>query len=604
MTLTGFTTFTEVVRERARTQPHHDALIFLHDDDSAKGPEHLTYGALDAAARSVAVRLRDHGAQGQPVLLLHPQGPEFLKAFIGCLYAGAVAVPAPLPGDRGERLHRVSGILRDCGARLVLTDQEHAPDISLWLAMSGLGEAVCMATDVDEADGEDTWRPPHLGPDDLAVLQYTSGPTSEPRGVMISHRNLLANQIVLQRMLRTTPADRLGGWLPHHHDMGLVAQLLHPLWLGGCGVRMSSASFVAGPARWLRSFQDYGVTVGGGPDFAYDLCVRRVTDAQLAELDLSGWRLALGGTEPVRPATLEAFAERFAPAGFRREALYPGYGLAESTLVVSGGTPGLPYLARDFDPDRLAQGELRQAPPGGPARTLVAAGRPVGCDLRIVDPVDGSELPPGRVGEIWLRGDSVAQGYWQRPEETARSFHAVLDSGEGGFLRTGDLGVLDANRLYVTGRLKDVLTLGGRTIHPQDVEGVVREAGPALGAGSGAVFTVDAEREHLVVVHEVRAAPTDGERLRTLARRIQTLVGQDFEVPAGNVVLVRPGSVRRTTSGKARRQAVRELFLAGEMESVHETLTPDVRALVRPEHTLLGHDLLQSTVPVEQDLAW
>ena len=600
LTLTAaFTTFTRQLGERAAALGDADALVFLRDGaDRADGPdgagaEHLTYATLDRRARALAVRLREHGAEGRPVLLLYPPGPEFLVAFTGCLYAGAVAVPAPLPGDRGERLQRVSGILKDTVARLVLTDAAHAADTSLWLAVSGGGETVCLATDIDtgvpgvhggahSGTEADDWRPPAVGPDDLAFLQYTSGSTSKPRGVMVTHRNLMANQAALQRLLGTTADDRFGNWLPHYHDMGLIAHLLHPLYLGTTAVQMAPAAFIKRPVGWLRAFGDHGLTVGGGPNFSYDLCTRRVTDAQLDELDLSSWRLALCGAEPVRARTLDAFARRFAPAGLRASSLYPGYGLAEATLAVSGGRPGLPAGRLTVDAAALEHDELRPPAAGRPTRTLVGSGRIHGddFDLRVVDPVACAEMPPGRVGEIWLRGDSVARGYWHSPLDTDDTFGATLADVPGEFLRTGDLGVVDDGELYITGRLKEVVILNGRNIYPQDVEWAIREIEPALGTGNGAVFTVGADREQLVVVQEARVPRQETDRLRDLTRAVQTLVGQDFDVPAGNVVLVRPGTVRRTTSGKVQRTLMRRLFLDGEITPLYEVLDPAVRDLI------------------------
>lgn len=601
--MTSHSTFTEVVRQRAGERGGADAHVFLHDDGTA---EHVTFTALDTAARALAVRLRALGAAGEPVLLLHPPGAEFLRAFTGCLYAGAVAVPAPLPGDRGERLQRVSGILRDTGARVVLTDAAHAAEVSLWLAMAGRGEVVCLATDAIGAAGDPgpgAYEDPGTGPDDLAFLQYTSGSTSRPRGVMVSHRNLLANQEAFREAFGTTPEDRFASWLPHHHDLGLIGQLLHPLWLGATSVQMSAASFVRRPVRWLRAIDTYGATVSSAPDFAYDLCVRRVTDEQLAGLDLSRWRVALNGAEPVRHRTLDAFAERFAAAGLRPGSLCAAYGLAEATLFVSGGVPGEGPVRRTVDAAALERDELRPARAGEPVRTLVSSGRVRGHELRVTGP-DGRQLPPGRVGEIELRGDSVARGYWRNREETEQAFGTGPRGGSGPFLRTGDLGVLDDGELYVTGRLKEVAVLSGRTLYPQDVEGAVRALSPAFAAGHGAVFTVDAGREQLVVLQEVREQDTDWEQLRILARRVQTLVGQDFEVPGGNVLLVRPGTVRRTTSGKVRRTLMRELFLAGELAGVYEVLDPDVRGLIRPWNTVLGNDLLQPVGGTAQGTVW
>lgn len=593
-TLTSlFSTFTECVVERAEALAHQDAHLFLPDEPDREA-ERLTFAQLDTAARTLAVRLRERGAQGRPVLLLYRPGPEFLKAVTGCLYAGAVAVPAPLPGDRQERLRRVTGILRDTGAPLVLTDSANAPEVSLWLAMSGRPDAVCLATDADEGADPADWTVPALAPDDLAFVQYTSGSTGQPRGVMVSHRNLLANQEAVRRVLGSRPDDRFLSWLPHYHDLGLVAHLLHPLWLGAPSLQMPARSFIKRPVRWLRAIEEYGATVSSGPNFAYDLCVKRVTDEQLAALDLSRWRLALYGAEPVRHQTLEAFAARFAPAGLRKEALFPAYGLAEATLCVSGGVPGRAHRHRVVDAAGLERGELCEPRPGEPVRALVANGTADEFDLRVVD-ADRRVLPEGRVGEIWVRGDSVARGYWRKPGETALTFRARLADGEGGFLRTGDLGAVHDGELYVTGRLKEVIILNGRNLYPQDVEWAVREVSGALASEHGAVFTVHAEREQLVVVHEVRAPHADWERLRALARRVQSFIGQEFEVPAGNVILVEPGTVRRTTSGKIQRTQMRGLFLSGELTGLYEVLDPAVRALVRPRQARLGDELLGST---------
>ncbi|MEU6479300.1 fatty acyl-AMP ligase [Streptomyces sp. NPDC047017] len=597
MQLSRFATFTDLVRTRCAEFAGDDAHIQLRDAKDGPDADRLTYGELDRAARRVARALRAHGVEGRPVLLMYPGSLEFLKAFTGCLYAGAVAVPAPLPeGTAHGRLGRSSSMLRDCGAKVVLTDRASAPDVALWLATEGCGDdVVCVASDALKPDAADeTWQPPATGPDDLAFLQYTSGSVSEPRGVMVTHRNLLANQAALQRVLGTTPEDRFGGWLPLYHDMGLIAHLLHPIWLGSASVMLSPTAFIRRPLRWLQAIDSHRVTIGGGPNFCYDLALRRVTDEQIGRLDLSRWRLALNGAEPVRADTLDAFARRFAAAGLRAEAMYPCYGLAEATLVVSGGVRGEGFRRRAVDAAALARDTVVTAEPGQDSRTLVSSGRITDFDVRIVDPVGYRELPEGAVGEIWLRGDSVAAGYHGRPEQSEATFRAVLDNGEGGFLRTGDLGVLDDGQLYVTGRLKEVVIINGRNLYPQDVEHAVKALHPALAAGSGAAFSVEAGREQLVLVQEVRGGQLDGPRLRELAQHIQQLIGKDFHVPAGNVLLVRPGTVRRTTSGKVQRTLMRKEFLAGEVHGEYEVFDPAVRALVRPDDVLLGQGLLQS----------
>ena len=591
-----FATFTELVRERTAELGDADAHVFLRESRDGSHAEHLTYAELDREARRIASALREQGAAGQPVLLLYPTTTEFLKAFVGCLYAGAIAVPAPLPGDagHGKRLSRTRMVLQDTGARLVLTDTASAPEVALWLSMAEGQRTVCLATDTPGLGDSDSFRPVRSRADDLAFLQYTSGSVADPRGVMVSQRNLMANQESLAKLLRTTREDRFGGWLPHFHDMGLIAHLLHPIWLGSMSVQMSPVSFIKRPVRWLQSIERYGVTAGGGPNFCYDLCLRRVTDEQIAGLDLSRWRLALNGAEPVRADTLAGFIRRFAPAGLRAEAVYPSYGLAEATLVVSGGVPGTGHTEREIDPAALERDRLEAAVPGRPARTLVGAGQVADLDARIVDPVTHRELPTGVVGEIWLRGDSIAQGYWKRPTESELTFHATLNEEESGFLRTGDLGVLRGGELYVTGRLKELIILNGRNVYPQDVEWAVKSVEPFLTSGTGAVFAVEGGgREQLVVVQEVRGAGTDAGGMRVLAQRIQEMIGKEFNVPAGNVLLVRPGTVRRTTSGKVQRTLMRKLFLGGGLRGEYEVLDPQIRFLTRANESLLGDDLLR-----------
>ncbi|MQS14900.1 fatty acyl-AMP ligase [Streptomyces kaniharaensis] len=594
--MAGFRTFTELMLDRAEQQPEADAHIELSHSPAGVAERRLTYGELDRTARRIASLIRRHGGEGSPVLLLYPSTADFLAAYVGCLYAGAIGVPAPMPstGGRAARaVDRVTGVLQDSAARLVLTGSASAPDVSLWLATARAEGVTCVVTDDPDRGDADDWRRPRTGADDLAFLQYTSGSVSRPRGVMVSHRNLIANHEALQATLRTTGEDRFGGWLPHFHDMGFIAHLLHPLWLGSASVQMSPVAFVKHPLRWLRAIDDHGVTVGGGPNFCYDLCLNRIRDEEVAGLDLSRWRLVLNGAEPVRRDTLEAFAARFAPAGLRATAMYPSYGLAEATLLVSAGTPGEPYGRTPVNPRELERNVFEPVAERAPdARTLVACGRPAGYDLRIVEPSTGAELPEGTVGEVWLRGPSVAQGYWRRPKESEETFRAALRGGESGYLRTGDLGVLRDGELYVTGRLKEVLILNGRNLYPYDIEAAVRSTAPQLSAATGAAFSVDAGREQLVLVQEVRSAGQSEETLRELSRRIIEKVGREFNVPVANLLLVRPGTVRRTTSGKVQRTLMRSLFLAGEVRGDYEVLDGAVRAVVRARDRALGEDLL------------
>lgn len=595
MAVPRFGTFTDLLRARAAAHPGRDAHVFLGDAGPADVPERLGYGRLDREARRIAAHVQSVGAAGEPILLLYTSTTAFLTAFAGCLYAGAVAVPAPMPGPAtGDRcLHRTTSVLADTGARLVLTDSRGAPEVSQWLARAGRPDVACLATDLPGPGDPDAWREPGTTPDDLAFLQYTSGSVAEPRGVMVTHRNLMANQAALCEALDTTADDRFGSWLPYYHDMGLIAHLLHPLWLGGSSVQLNPDAFARHPLRWLRAIDDHGVTVAGGPNFCYDLCVRRVTAEQAAALDLSRWRLALNGAEPVRHESLDAFTRHFAPAGLAPEAPRPCYGLAEATLVVTAGAPGTPYVRRTVDAGALEHDRLTDPAPGGASRTLVGSGRPAGAEVRVVDPLTRRELPDGTVGEIWLNGPSVARGYWKQPTETTRVFRATPRDGDGHWLRTGDLGALQDGELLVTGRLKEVVIVNGRNLHPQDVEYAARGVTPAPRLGPGAAFGVEAAgHERLVLVQELRTSGAGPDTLRRLARDLQDLIARRFDVPAGGVLLVAPGTVRRTTSGKIRRTLTRRLFLEGTLRGEYEVLTPQVRDLVRAADTLLGEDLL------------
>lgn len=581
--MTGFGTFTELVLHRTADLGEKDAFIFLHDNAAGSAAEHLTYQGLDAEARRVASWLQARGASGRQVLLLYPSSADFVKAFTACLYAGSVAVPAPLPGDQGHHFARVSGILRDAEVKAVLTDSANEPSISAWLAEAGFDDIPCLATDLPGHGDADAWTVPQVAPESLAFLQYTSGSTSSPKGVMVSHRNLLANEYAIQRSAGSDGSSRLGGWLPFYHDMGLIGHILQPLWLGGSAALMSPVSFLKRPFRWLQMIDQYGVTIGGGPNFAYDLCVRRVTDEQLATLDLSRWVVACNGAEPIRAETLRAFTERFEPAGFRSESFFPCYGMAETTLLVSGTPYGKAPVVRAADAAALELGTLREPAAGAPVRDLVSSGVIRDFDVRIVDPETHVEQPEGGVGEIWVKGDSVAEGYWKRPETNKEIFQAVIvggaDGPDEGWLRTGDLGAVEGGELYVTGRLKEMILINGRNIYPHDVERTVQALDPALSAGNGTVFSVDSGEELLVLVQEVKPNAPSAADLPALAAQIRQLVSREFTV-AGSVVLVKPGTIQKTTSGKLQRTLMRQLLVEGKIVPLHQVLEDGVQKLV------------------------
>jgi acyl-CoA synthetase (AMP-forming)/AMP-acid ligase II len=571
--MTGYRTFTEVITDRVGRTPERVALLLLPDSDERGRPASVTYRTLDASGR-LAGRLGSDGAAGEPVLLLHASPRQFAVSFLACLYAGAVAVPVPPSGGHRHHEERVAGIVRQASPRAALTDAALAPDVSRLLARHGHGSVPCLAADAVSGRPD----PPLSEPDrdTVAYLQFTSGSTGEPHGVAVTHGNLLANQEALAGLLGAGPGSRIGGWLPLHHDMGLVGQLLHPLWLGATSVVLSPEAFVRRPVRWLEAIGRYGIEVSGAPDFAYDLCTRRVTDEQLDGLDLSGWRVAVSGGEPVRAETRRAFVERFAAVGLRPEAMHAAYGLAEATLLVSGGPAA--DGERTVDAEALEQGRVSDAGPGQVAHTLVPCGSAAGAAGRVlvVDPETCEVLPEGRIGEIWVSGPGVSRGYWRDPAATAERFGAVTTEGTGGLLRTGDLGVLDGGRLHVTGRLKDVIVVAGRNLYPQDLERTIQRVSTLFGAGSA--FSVPGERERVVVVQELRTHQRYALDLEELAKDVRRCLTEEFEVAVAGVLLVRPGTVRRTTSGKVERSAMRRLFLNGGLRPLYQYLDEDLRA--------------------------
>ena len=573
---TGAASWIEVLRRRARESPERRIYTFL--DGEGRETATLTAGELDRRARAIAARLQaddgdrpDDGARR--VLLLFPPGLDFVAAFFGCLYAGAVAVPAYPPrssrSSRGEP--RLRGIAADCGAGAVLTLSSVASRQSVAAQVPELAAARWLAVDdADDPGSPEAWREPRLAAADPAFLQYTSGSTAEPKGVVVTHGNLLHNEEVIQRAFGQSASSVVVGWLPLYHDMGLIGNVLQPLWSGGEAVLMAPLAFLQRPRRWLEAISRYRATTSGGPNFAYDLCLRKIRPADRQGLDLGSWQVAFSGAEPVRAETLERFAAAFAPHGFRRESFYPCYGLAEATLFVTGGDPEEPFLVRALDPAALAGNRVEAAAGDGPRRDLVSCGRPAADPaqrLAIVDPGTSLPCPPGRIGEIWIAGPGVAAGYWNRPEETARSFGARLASSDGGekpFLRTGDFGFVAGGELFVTGRLKDLIILRGRNLYPQDVERTTERSHPALRPGGGAAFGVDRDgEERLVVVQEAEGGSP--EELADAAAAIRRAVAEEHEAAVDDVVLVRRNTVPKTSSGKVQRFACRAAYLAGEL---------------------------------------
>ena len=582
-------TIVDLLRQRAAYRPHDRAFTFLVDGENEE--LNITYAELDRKARALGAWLLSEGMAGKRVLLLYPSGLDFIAAFMGCLYGGAIAVPA-YPPRKNRSVERIEAIAADAEASVALTTRDVVDRFDALRATAPSLEHLIWKVDSElDVAWADRWERPDIDGSTLAFLQYTSGSTGTPKGVMLSHENLLHNSLRIMQAFEITRSQSGVFWLPSFHDMGLIGGILVPLYGGKFNVLMSPVAFLQKPLRWLQAISKYRATISGGPNFAYELCVRKTTPEQRATLDLSSWTLAFNGAEPVRAETIDAFCEAFAPCGFRREAFYPCYGLAESTLMVTGGMKFEPPVVRSFDAASIETGAAVVRPANAPAvRRLVGSGRELdGQDVLIVDPQSCEALPPGRVGEIWVSGPSVAQGYWNRGDASAATFGAMLAQSDqtspdqavttwqpnpGPYLRTGDLGFFDNGELFVAGRLKDLIIIRGRNHYPQDIEHAVEEASTLVRAGSIAAFAVDVDgRERVAVVAEVERGKREPAEVAAAFEAIRKRLATEHELAVEAIVLVRPNSVPKTSSGKIQRHACKRQFLDGTLEVVDQHIS-------------------------------
>jgi amino acid adenylation domain-containing protein len=532
----------------------------------------ITYRELDLAARSVAALLEKHSALGDRVLLLYPPGLNFIVALCACFYGGRVAVPAypPRPNRGADRL---IGIIQDAAPAVALTSSEvKTKALHRFVKEKAFQELAVVTTDSASPDASERWQPVTLDPGMLAVLQYTSGSTSIPKGVQVTHANLMQNEELIQHAFAQTEHDLVVGWLPVYHDMGLMGNVLQPLYCGAESILMPPTSFLQSPVRWLAAISRYRATTSGGPNFAYEFCCNRITAEQKANLDLSSWRVAFSGAEPVRAQSLKRFATEFRDCGFRSSAFVPCYGLAESTLFVSGGITSTGPVIQALQAEALERNQVISASSEEPdCRLLVGCGEAgAGHEVCIVDPERLTRCEAGTVGEIWVAGPSVANGYWNRRQETADTFEARLaDIGKGPYLRTGDLGFLLNEELFITGRRKDLIIIRGRNHYPHDLEETAEKAHPALRACVGAAFSIDTEgEERLVLVHEMN--PRTQAETGAVIAAVRQAIAKEHELQVHAVVLTRPGEIPRTTSGKIQRFLCRNAFLAGNLELLGE----------------------------------
>ena len=575
--MNGFnpTTLVELLQYRAAQQPEQVAYTFLADGETES--EQLTYRDLDQQARGIATHLQSLGPQGYRALTVYPYtaGLEFIAAFFGCLYAGVVAVTTNPPRNR-QGLVDLQARALSAQATVGLTTQALLSQLQPQLALNPelaaqFNQLQWVATDTPSTIDPSDWQAPAINRDTLAFLQHTSGSTGSPKGVMVTHGNILHNSVFIYERFGHSPESRGVIWLPLFHDMGLIGGVIQPLYGGFPVVLMSPVSLIQKPLNWLKAMSRYRATTSGGANFAYDLLCHKVTPTQRQELDLSHWAVAFSGAEPIRAETLDQFVTTFGPCGFRREAFYPCYGMAETTLMISGGMSTTAPIVRYVDGQALATHQVVPVEAASDrARAIVGCGQAWSGDtILIVNPETLTPCTSEQVGEIWVAGAGVGKGYWQQPQETARTFEAYLASGEGPFLRTGDLGFLEVGEVFITGRLKDLMILWGRNHYPQHLEQTVEASHPALRSHHGAAFAVAIEgEERLVIVHEVNRQDLRQLDVNAVVTAMYQAVAEQHLAEIYAMQLLKTGTIPKTSSGKIQRRACKERFLQGSLDVV------------------------------------
>jgi acyl-CoA synthetase (AMP-forming)/AMP-acid ligase II len=563
--------FGAALARRAEEQPDEPVFTFLNYGDEAD--ETLTFLELHQRAQDIAALLLEKLPAGGRALLLFPPGLDYVRALYGCFQAGIMGVSAPPPQPkRLERtLPRLTAIAADAEINAVLTADFIREAAKSFFDEGPLAEVEWIATDTAPEGGEvEVARPPLT---DMAFLQYTSGSTRAPRGVMLSHENLLGNSDLITDSFEHIPNGVRKGlsWLPPYHDMGLIAGVLQPVHAGGLCIMMSPLTVVKRPARWLEAMSRYRVTTSGGPNFAYDLCVSRIDEDTCERIDLSDWEVAFNGAEPIRAETIDAFSKKFGPSGFDRRAFFTGYGLAEATLMVTAGDKEKEPTLLEVDLRALEDGVVRPSSGESPSKILVGSGTSFdGSKLIVVDTDEGRRCREGEVGEIWFSGPGVALGYWRNPDETTEFFDARLpDDTDTSYLRTGDLGAIIDGELYVVGRIKELIILNGRNLHPHDIEFSAEEASPLLRSHCSAAFEQEVEGEiQIAILLEVN--PSEGEEYNDIVAAVKKRVSRDLDLPLHWIGLCAPGTVPKTTSGKIQRRLCKAMIAEGDVELLAE----------------------------------
>jgi acyl-CoA synthetase (AMP-forming)/AMP-acid ligase II len=574
--MVNYSTIVDVLLDKATIVPHQTAYTFLADGEHESAS--CTYQKLDLQARAIAVELSAKVRSGDRALLVYPytNGLEFIAAFMGCLYAGVVAV-TDYPRQHIKSLSQYQDRIVDCQASIALTTHEFAERVKGQLMVHPTMALKLKALPWIESDRvdlslADCWRSPKIDGDTLAFLQYTSGSTGQPKGVMVTHGNVLHNSEVIYQSFGHHDQTKILMWLPMFHDMGLIGGVMQPLFAGLPAVLMSPIALAQQPFLWLQGLSKYQITTSGGPNFAYDLLCHKITDEQRASLDLSHWEVAFTGAEPVRAETLDKFSQLYEPCGFKKEAFYPCYGMAEATLFITGGYaqkyPTITYL----DKLALTEDQVMAVTPDNPnSKAVVSCGHTwLGDEVIIVNPETKIQCSGDRIGEVWAAGSGVGKGYYQREEQTEATFQATLaDNPNQTYLRTGDLGFIKDGELYITGRIKDMMILWGRNHYPQHIEETVASCHPALRPNHGAAFSVDlGGEEQLVIAHEINRTDLRTINAEEVIGAIRLAVGEQNMANVFAVALLKTSSIPKTSSGKIQRKACQSMFLDGSLNTV------------------------------------
>lgn len=565
---THFYSLIDILMNHANRQG--DETAYVHWLPNQEIHQRVSFQQLHHRTQAIASALQQQLPAGSRIVLAFPTGIDFIVSFMGCLYAGMIAVPVYPPFAKKE-WPRFVNIVQDCGASLICTRSER-----IELMQDGckqyqsIQHIPCFAVDALYSNTTLVWNKPTIKHSDIAFLQYTSGTTGNPKGVMVTHGNIMANQAMITEIFQHTTNSIVAGWLPMYHDMGLIGTVLNPMYVGFKSVLMEPIVFLRHPYRWLKVISEYQVTTSGAPNFAYDYCVDRINVREKSTLDLSSWSIAFSGAEKVQMRTIRNFSRAFSECGFRKESFLPCYGLAEATLFVTGKPSGQPVTSIKIDKNKLAVHEVSKPQTDTDAILITSCGVSVQSKVTIVDPDSKQLCPPSRVGEIWLSGPHVTKGYFNKQHTTDQIFNAQITHNNGGtYLRTGDLGFIENGELYVTGRIKEMIIIRGKNYYPQDIELIAQVNNAILRTGAGTAFGIELDNEEKVVlVQEINKKFLKDFDPGLVYADIRTNLISGLKLDIHEIVLVRQGTIPMTSSGKISRQLVREYYLANRLEAV------------------------------------